>query len=282
MTSSSPMPWIKLYTEILDDTKFGTLPDALKWRFTELCLLAGECDAEGYLVNGDEPLSITDIAWRLRRNADDLLADLDILSQRGFIVFEEDAWLVVSFAKRQDRPQHEKRKAWRERKRRQREREAEEEQGPPPLEEPVTDEECPDEIPIDNPVISHEGVTRDSRPGHASREEESREEKSRMGPAVAGSDSPGGPSPPAQRGLTEGQRYWLTAFGAKRFANTVQKEAVLALERTHGTDVLKAGVNWAAKQGMSMGKAVTSLETALPKWGIPKGGNSDVIKVTGL
>lgn len=102
-----------------------------------------------------------------------------------------------------------------------------------------------------------------------------------MGPAVAGSDSSGdGRSPP--KGLTEGQRYWLDSFGAKRFANTVQKQAVLALEREHGTDTLKAGVQWAAKQGMSMGKAVTSLETALPKWGKPKGATEDVIKVAGL
>lgn len=102
-----------------------------------------------------------------------------------------------------------------------------------------------------------------------------------MSPAIAGSNTSGdGRSPP--RGLTEGQRYWLDSFGAKRFRTTVQKDAILTLERQYGTDTLKAGVQWAAKQGMSMGKAVIALETALPKWGKPKGATDDVIKVAGL
>lgn len=79
-------------------------------------------------------------------------------------------------------------------------------------------------------------------------------------------------------GLSEGQREWLGAFGAKRFANNVQRDAVLALEQAHGTDVLLQGIAWAAKQGMSMGRAVTSLETALPKWG-KSGDKNGVIRV---
>jgi hypothetical protein len=81
--------------------------------------------------------------------------------------------------------------------------------------------------------------------------------------------------------LTEGQRYWLDSFGAKRFANSVQREAVLALERAYGTDVLAAGVQWAAKQGMGMGRALTSLETALPKWGKAKS-KGEILTVRGL
>jgi hypothetical protein len=90
--------------------------------------------------------------------------------------------------------------------------------------------------------------------------------------ASAAPSTPGGPSPPA--GLTEGQRFWLQSFGAKRFANTVQREAVMALERDYGTERLEQGVRWAAKQGMTMGRALTALETALPKWDKPKGGDS--------
>lgn len=81
-------------------------------------------------------------------------------------------------------------------------------------------------------------------------------------------------------GLSEGQRHFLASFGAKRFKTNIQKAAVLALEREHGTGVLSEGVEWAAKQGMNMGKAVLSLETALPKWGKPKG--AKVVKVSGL
>jgi len=74
-------------------------------------------------------------------------------------------------------------------------------------------------------------------------------------------------------GLTEGQKFWLDAFGAKRFANNIQNDAVQNLERTYGTKTFKEGVTWAAKRGLSMGQALTSLETALPKWG--KKGNHD-------
>lgn len=85
------------------------------------------------------------------------------------------------------------------------------------------------------------------------------------------------PSGGNQRGLTDGQRYFLTAFGAKRFKTLVQKDAVGTLEQNHDTDTFKAGTDWAAKQGMNMGKAVIALETALPKWG---GKNKDkVIRV---
>jgi len=80
-------------------------------------------------------------------------------------------------------------------------------------------------------------------------------------------------------GLTEGQRLFLAAFGAKRFRTNPQKAAVLELERQYGTDKLSDGVQWAAKQGMNMGKAVISLETALKKWGQPKG---DALRVSGL
>ena len=54
--------WIKLYHELLDDPKMGTLPADL-WQFVVgLFLLAGEIDCNGTLPN------VTKIAWRLRYN----------------------------------------------------------------------------------------------------------------------------------------------------------------------------------------------------------------------
>ena len=118
------MPWIKLYTEMLDDPKLGRLHADLKWHFVALCLLAGECDAEGYLVNGMEAYTIHDIAWRLREPPAAIGASLEILQNAGLVCRDEDdTWFVTSFAKRQGRSQSEKRAQWRERKRRQRERE---------------------------------------------------------------------------------------------------------------------------------------------------------------
>jgi hypothetical protein len=63
--------------------------------------------------------------------------------------------------------------------------------------------------------------------------------------------------------LTAGQRAFLELFNAKRYRNCTQRDAVLALEREHGTErLLKAG-RWAAKKGLGLGQAVVSVETAL-------------------
>jgi len=232
----SSMPWIKIYTDILDDHKLGRLTATDKWRFVALCVLAGECDAEGYLANGNANMSIDDIAWRLREDADQLSISMQTLESVGLLCQDEDAsWFVVNFSKRQGRSQSEKREQWRERKQRQRDK---------------------------------ENVTRDSPVTPGSREEKSREEERESRVDIVGKptiDDP--PPPPLARKLTRGQRYFLDAFGAKRFRTKAQGAAVLALEQDHGTDVLYQGIDWAAKQGMNMGKAVISLETALPKWG---------------
>jgi hypothetical protein len=41
------MLWIKLYTDMLDDTKLHKLPETLKWRFVQLLLLAGAVRRRG-------------------------------------------------------------------------------------------------------------------------------------------------------------------------------------------------------------------------------------------
>jgi len=91
-------------------------------------------------------------------------------------------------------------------------------------------------------------------------------------------------APPASK-LTAGQRQFLDKFGAKRFKTNVQRDAVLAMEQKHGTTRLLEGATWASKCGMNVGKAIVSLETALPKWGQPKGQKQNAPRVeiaTGL
>jgi uncharacterized protein YdbL (DUF1318 family) len=91
------MPWIKLYTEILDDPKMGRMNDHLYRRTIEMFLIAGKILAGGYLPSVDE------IAWMLRRSEDEIRADLEELQTLGIV--EEDAdglWMVVKFADRQD------------------------------------------------------------------------------------------------------------------------------------------------------------------------------------
>lgn len=142
---SSSMPWIKLYTDILDDPKVGRLTDGQKWRFVSLCLLAGECDQNGALVNGEEPMTEDDIAWRLRVPYDDLCSDLQALARIGVVTRDGQTWVVRKFAERQGRPQSEKRADWRDRQERYRDGEKD--------------------------------VTRESRVSHASRAEQSRADK---------------------------------------------------------------------------------------------------------
>ena len=113
---SSSMPWVKLYTEMLDDPKIGRLSPALRWRFIELILIAGECDADGYLIG----MSLQDIAWRLRTSDEELQKNLDLLAAVGLIQLDGDTWLVINFAKRQGRPQSVKRQQWHEAQNRRR------------------------------------------------------------------------------------------------------------------------------------------------------------------
>ena len=87
--------WIKLYIEVLDDTKMATLPDRLWRRFFELCLFAGR-EGKGGLIP-----DIKQISWLLRVPIDDLLLDIRQLEAIGLIRQEQSGWLVKNFAKRQ-------------------------------------------------------------------------------------------------------------------------------------------------------------------------------------
>src|SRR3990172_8013899 len=163
------MPWVKLYTEMLDDPKIGRLTAALRWRFVELVLLAGECDAEGYLLKGDEPLTIDDIAWRLRGDPDNLKENMDRLQEAGLIENQDGVWLISKFAERQGRSQSEKRKQWREAQQRKRGKDEQE----PDEENDQEDEPEKEENDIPDDIKS---VIDDSSMSHTPRVEESREE----------------------------------------------------------------------------------------------------------
>jgi len=87
--------WIKLYHEILEDSKMGRLPDNLWRRSIELFLMAGELDSDGQLPCTGE------IAWRLRLPDETLEDDLSRLEALGILTKNDEGWLVTNFAKRQ-------------------------------------------------------------------------------------------------------------------------------------------------------------------------------------
>lgn len=125
--------WIKLYHEVLEDPKMGTLPDNLWRRAIELFLLAGEIDKDGFLPTTQE------IAWKLRHDVVTIRDELQQLSVTGIVTaMENDTWLVTNFSKRQSAADD------KERKRRQRQRES-----TPKYGESAKKQE----------IISHENVT---------------------------------------------------------------------------------------------------------------------------
>ena len=148
------MPWVKLYVDFLDDHKIGMLDPPVQLFFVKLLLLVGDCDAEGYLVNGETPIEPEHIAWRLRMPKSDVDSALACLLAVDLIEYDDEIIIVPAFQKRQGRSQSVKREQWRQRKAKQRGQEGDE-------------AECP------------VGVTRDAKESHAPRGEERREEESR-------------------------------------------------------------------------------------------------------
>lgn len=88
--------WIKLYLELLDDWKTGSLSDSA-WRLMiELFLLAGEVGENGKLPAREQ------ICWRLRLSDKDKFdADLKTLIDSGIIGDYATGLHVTNFAKRQ-------------------------------------------------------------------------------------------------------------------------------------------------------------------------------------
>lgn len=121
MNQPSSMPWVKMQTGLLDDPRLGRLTDAQKWRFVQLELLAGKCDAGGYLLQDGVALTIYDLAWCLRLEATTLQADLAALMALGLVACEAEVYHLPGFMDRQGPTQADKRAAWRERQTRHRE-----------------------------------------------------------------------------------------------------------------------------------------------------------------
>ena len=107
------MPWVKIYTEILDDVKLSKLTDDQKWRFVQLILLAATCDAAGAFVIGESLMTHSDMSWRLRIDIEILEKDIKKMLQVGLLEMVDGMLCVTKFAERQGPTQAEKREQWR-------------------------------------------------------------------------------------------------------------------------------------------------------------------------
>lgn len=92
-----PGYWIKLWVELIDDPKMGSLPHWVWRRFVEFLLAAKEYDHDGLL----QP--VPQLAWRLRMPEKECEEALRALSAIGVVAETPDGWMVVNFAKRQAR-----------------------------------------------------------------------------------------------------------------------------------------------------------------------------------
>lgn len=87
--------WLKLYHEMLDDPKVMTLRHALRWRFIECLLVAGEMDEDGLLPETQN------YAWRVRDSFEVVETELNELADAGLLSRNEGQWMVTKFADRQ-------------------------------------------------------------------------------------------------------------------------------------------------------------------------------------
>ena len=97
--------WIKLYLEILDDSKMGRMPDLLWRRTIELFLIAGESDKDGLLP------PVEDLAWRLRTTVEEMAGSLNALA--GVVEQTPQGWFVTKFKDRQYSESYERVKRYR-------------------------------------------------------------------------------------------------------------------------------------------------------------------------
>lgn len=96
--------WVKLYTEILDDPKVGTLSWAHRGVWMSLLALAGKLDDR----DGDEQETgrldtLENIAWHLRMPVAELEEAMAVLEARGMVDQRDGVWYVTNYAKRQSR-----------------------------------------------------------------------------------------------------------------------------------------------------------------------------------
>lgn len=119
---SGGMPWVKIYTEMLDDPKLAKIDDVSKYRFVQLILVAAECDAGGAFIVGENEMTIDEIAWRLRMDKKKLSTDIDVLIKSGILQKDGSILEIPKFAERQGPTQKEKRAVWKERQQKKRER----------------------------------------------------------------------------------------------------------------------------------------------------------------
>ncbi len=106
-----PLPWIKLWFDILGDPKMTRLSSSEKWCWVGMLLLAGQSPTRGKLMLTDtEPMTIDDIARGLHLLPDEVQVLESCISKlvnlKALCWNEHNCLEVINFTKRQGPPQY--------------------------------------------------------------------------------------------------------------------------------------------------------------------------------
>ncbi|HZW04270.1 MAG TPA: hypothetical protein VFF68_10110 [Anaerolineaceae bacterium] len=235
--------WLKLYIEVLDDAKMALLSDHLWRRFFEFCLIAKRYAKDGLLPPAPE------IAWSLRRDAEEIETDLAALAAENLqlLIRDHEHYIVKNFAKRQARSTDA------ERKRNQRDRDRKQQYGGDVTNRDGNGSQRVRQNRADIDTESETEADADTSPGGPEDEDAK---------AAAATDK-------QIAALSAEDRAWLdklvAAFGEK-FSNPVQVKTALAIRAEFGeTRGWEAILHYAGKS-YPIGAAVVRALKALPNW----------------
>lgn len=103
MTKKQAMPYLKLYSFYLDDVDFIELDRVIRSLYWDFNMLAWTADANGDLINREsgKPLTIKNIAVRLREDISVISGALDALVAAGMMHRNGEAWNITRFREEQ-------------------------------------------------------------------------------------------------------------------------------------------------------------------------------------
>lgn len=89
-------PWVKVHRPLLDKRAWRALHGSAAKLLVDLWLLAAEGDEKPKTdTSGEIRLSLKDLAWRIRADEAEMLADLQVLSSQEFVVLSSEALEAV-------------------------------------------------------------------------------------------------------------------------------------------------------------------------------------------
>ena len=102
---TSGLYFLKLELNYLKDSTFNKkLTDAQKWRYIQLYMLAKDLNAGGSFISHGKELDLSDIAYHLHMDDDQLQADMDAIQGLGLISMNGHGPYLVRFVQEQETP----------------------------------------------------------------------------------------------------------------------------------------------------------------------------------